>query len=91
MYTCHIRKGCKFASGNELTAKDFKYRVARINALSEWDVIIGGCTKGEDCVKILDDYTFESPRRAQRHLRPLDGRDDHDGRRLRRGEEKAYG
>lgn len=59
VYTCHIRQGCKFASGNEMTAEDFKYRIARINALSEWDVIVGGCTKGEDCVTILDDYTFE--------------------------------
>jgi len=60
VYTCHIRKGLKFfPSGNELTAEDYKYRIARVFALSPWDITIGGITKGADAVKILDPYTFE--------------------------------
>ena len=59
IYRLNLRKGCKFESGNELTAKDYVYRVARVNELSGFDNIVWGCTKGADCVKVIDDYTVE--------------------------------
>ena len=59
VYTLHLRKGCKFASGNELTAKDYVYRTARMEELRPWNNTVWGCSKGADCIKVLDDYTLE--------------------------------
>lgn len=59
VYTCHIRKGCKFASGREMTSKDYLYRTTRMQELRPWNNTVWGCNEGADCVKVLDDYTFE--------------------------------
>jgi len=59
VYTLKVRQGCKFESGNELTSKDFQYRTERMQALRPWNNTVWGCTKGKDCIKIIDDYTFE--------------------------------
>ncbi len=59
VYKIKIRKGCMFESGNELTAKDVAYRFERMEGLRPWNNTAYGCTKGKDCVKILDDYTIE--------------------------------
>lgn len=59
VYTLHIRQGCKFPSGNELTAEDYVYRTARMQELRPWNNEVWGLTKGADGLKVLDDYTIE--------------------------------
>lgn len=59
IYTMHIRKGCYFPSGRELTAKDYVYMHQRVAALNAWVATLGGDVKG-DLDTIIDDYTIET-------------------------------
>ena len=50
-----LRKGVKFHSGNDFTAKDVKYTVERLKSSPDFKVIFDAVSS----VKIIDDYTVE--------------------------------
>ena len=59
IYTIQLQEGCKFPSGNELTSKDFVYKVDRMQNVRPWNNEVYGCKKGAECIQVIDDYTFE--------------------------------
>ncbi len=59
-WTFHIRKGIKFASGNELTADDVVYslqRVLKLQQTASW--VLSQFVSSPDQIKKIDDYTVQ--------------------------------